>query len=90
MKTKSLSIKYSGLKILANIFNPEYLMDNDLVFIGSPQTVTKKLRKYAKEGVFNTFMGEFNFAELEEIDVMRSVKLFGEEVLPALCDFEPY
>jgi alkanesulfonate monooxygenase SsuD/methylene tetrahydromethanopterin reductase-like flavin-dependent oxidoreductase (luciferase family) len=76
--------------IMANLFNPEYLIDNDLVFIGSPETVTRKLRKYAKDGVFNTFMGEFNFAELAEEDVMRSVKLFGEEVIPALADFEPY
>ncbi len=65
-------------------------MDNDLVFIGSPETVTKKLRKYAEEGVFNTFMGEFNFSELGEKDVMKSVNLFGEEVIPALKDFEPY
>lgn len=76
--------------IMANIFNPEYLMENDLIFIGSPETVTKKLRKYAEEGVFNTFMGEFNFAELEEVDVMRSVKLFGEKVMPYLRDFSPY
>ena len=76
--------------IMANIFNPEYLMENDLIFIGSPETVTKKLRKYAEEGVFNTFMGEFNFAELEEVDVMRSVKLFGEKVIPNLRDFAPY
>ena len=76
--------------IMANIFDPEYLMDNDLVFIGSPETVTKKLRKYAEEGVFNTFMGEFNFAELNEIDVMRSIKLFGDKVMPALKDFEPF
>ena len=76
--------------IMANIFNPDFLMDNDLVFIGSPETVIKKLRKYAEEGVFNTFMGEFNFSELEEKDVMRSVKLFGEKVIPALKDFEPY
>ena len=76
--------------IMANIFNPEYPMDNDLVFIGSPQTVIKKLRKYAREGVFNTFIGEFNFSELEEADVMRSVNLFGKEVIPALHDFKPY
>jgi alkanesulfonate monooxygenase SsuD/methylene tetrahydromethanopterin reductase-like flavin-dependent oxidoreductase (luciferase family) len=76
--------------IMANIFDADYLMENDLVFIGSPETVTKKLRKYAEDGVFNTFMGEFNFHELEEEDIMRSVKLFGEQVMPELKDFEPY
>lgn len=76
--------------IMANIFNPEYLMENDLVFIGSPETIIAKLHKYAQEGVFNTFMGEFNFAELEETNVMNSIRLFGEKVIPALRDFEPF
>ena len=76
--------------IMANIFDPDYLMENDLVFIGSPETVKRKLLKYAEQGVFNTFMGEFNFAELEEEDVLRSVKLFGEEVMPDLREFEPF
>ena len=76
--------------IMANIFDADYLMENDLVFIGSPETVTKKLRKHAVSGVFNTFMGEFNFSELAEEDVMRSVDLFGKEVMPALKGFEPF
>jgi len=76
--------------IMANLFDPDYLMDNDLVFIGSAETVTAKLRKYSKSGVFNTFMGEFNFHELAEEDVMRSIKLFGKEVMPELRDFQPF
>ncbi|CAN0566666.1 unnamed protein product [Laminaria digitata] len=35
-------------------------------------------------------MGEFNFADLPEDDLMRSIRLFGEEVIPALRGFEPY
>ena len=35
-------------------------------------------------GVFNVFMGEFNFADLPEADLMRSIRLFGEKVIPAL------
>jgi len=76
--------------IMANIFNPDYLLKNDLVFIGSPKTVTEKLHKAASEGVFNTFMGEFNFADLPEDDLMRSIRLFGEKVIPELRGFEPY
>ncbi len=33
-------------------------------FCRSPETVTRKLRKAAEIGFFNTFMGEFNFADL--------------------------
>ena len=79
-----------GAEIRANLFNPDYLHDNDLVFIGSPQTVTEKLMRAASEGVFNCFMGEFNFADLPEDDLMRSIRLFGEQVMPELHRFEPF
>ncbi|MDP4595217.1 MAG: LLM class flavin-dependent oxidoreductase, partial [Beijerinckiaceae bacterium] len=77
-------------EIMANIFNPEYLLKNDLVIIGSPKTVTEKLRAIAEEGVFNTFLGEYNFADLPEEDLMRSIRLFGETVIPALRGYEPF
>ena len=77
-------------EIMANLFDPDYLLENELVFIGSPETVTAKLKEAASKGVFNTFMGEFNFHNLGEDDLMRSIRLFGEEVIPALRDFEPF
>ena len=43
-----------------------------------------KLRATAEAGLFNTFMGEFNFADLPEADLLRSIRLFGEKVTPAL------
>lgn len=76
--------------IMANLFDPQYLLEHDLVFIGSPETVTAKLRDAATKGVFNTFMGEFNFHHLAEEDVMRSIRLFGEKVMPELRDYEPF
>ena len=33
---------------------------------------------------------EFNIGAIEETDLMRSIKLFGNEVIPALREFEPY
>ena len=44
----------------------------------------------AEAGVFNVFMGEFNFADLPEADLMRSIRLFGEKVIPALRGYEPF
>jgi len=35
-------------------------------------------------------MAEFNIGAIEEAELMRSINLFGKEVLPALRDFEPY
>jgi alkanesulfonate monooxygenase SsuD/methylene tetrahydromethanopterin reductase-like flavin-dependent oxidoreductase (luciferase family) len=77
-------------QIFLNIFDPDYILKHDLVFIGSPQTVAEKIHRAAAEGLFNTFLGEFNFADLPEPDLMRSIRLFGEKVIPALRDFEPF
>ena len=77
-------------EIMANLFDPQYLMKHDLVFIGSPKTVAKKIRAAAEAGVFNMFMGEFNFSDLPEDDLMRSIRLFGEKVIPALRAYEPF
>ena len=75
---------------IVKIFDPDYIQENDLVFIGSPETVAEKLHKASETGFFNTFMGEFNFADLPEDDLMRSIRLFGEKVMPALRDYEPF
>jgi alkanesulfonate monooxygenase SsuD/methylene tetrahydromethanopterin reductase-like flavin-dependent oxidoreductase (luciferase family) len=80
----------SAAKIMVNLFNPDFLMEHELVFVGSPETVAKKLCNAAATGLFNTFMGEFNFSDLPEEDLMRSIRLFGETVIPALREFEPF
>ena len=77
-------------EIMQNVFNPDYLLKHDLVFIGSPETVAAKIRAAAQAGLFNTIMGEFNFADLPEPELMRSIRLFGEKVIPALRDYEPF
>jgi alkanesulfonate monooxygenase SsuD/methylene tetrahydromethanopterin reductase-like flavin-dependent oxidoreductase (luciferase family) len=75
---------------MANLFDPDYLTKHDLVFIGSPETVARKIRAAAQSGIFNVFMGEFNFSDLPESNLMRSIRLFGEKVIPALRSYEPF
>ena len=77
-------------EIALNMLDPEYLLANDLILVGSPDTIAAKLRRMAVEGSFNTFFGEFNFGNLAEADLMRSIRLFGTEVIPQLRDFEPF
>jgi alkanesulfonate monooxygenase SsuD/methylene tetrahydromethanopterin reductase-like flavin-dependent oxidoreductase (luciferase family) len=77
-------------ELMANLFDPDFLMKHELVFIGSPETVAKKIRGAAQSGMFNVFMGEFNFSDLPEADLMRSIRLFGEQVIPALREYEPF
>jgi alkanesulfonate monooxygenase SsuD/methylene tetrahydromethanopterin reductase-like flavin-dependent oxidoreductase (luciferase family) len=75
---------------MQHLFDAAYLLEHDLVFIGSPETVAAKIRAAAEQGVFNVFMGEFNFSDLPEADLMRSIRLFGEKVIPALRGYEPF
>jgi len=77
-------------EIMQHLFDADYLLKNELVFIGSPDTVAAKIRAAAEAGVFNVFLGEFNFADLPEEALMRSVRLFGEKVIPALRGYEPF
>ena len=77
-------------EIMCNLFDQDYLLKNDLVYIGSAKTVAEKLRASAEAGMFNVFLGEFNFSDLPEADMLRSIRLFGEKVMPALRDFEPF
>ena len=75
---------------MSNIFDPDYIMEHDLVFVGSAGDRDQEAPQGRREGLFNTFMGEFNFADLPEADLMRSIRLFGEKVMPALRDYEPF
>ena len=51
--------------------------------------MTIELRAAADEGFFNIFVGEFNLGALSEEDVLRSIRLFGTQVIPALRDMDP-
>jgi alkanesulfonate monooxygenase SsuD/methylene tetrahydromethanopterin reductase-like flavin-dependent oxidoreductase (luciferase family) len=82
--------EHDAAEIVRNLLDPDWLVEQDLVLVGSPRTVAEKLRRWATEGRFNTFFGEFNFGELAEDDLLRSIRLFGEEVMPDLGGWEPF
>jgi alkanesulfonate monooxygenase SsuD/methylene tetrahydromethanopterin reductase-like flavin-dependent oxidoreductase (luciferase family) len=79
-----------GAEIARHAIDVEFLRARNLAFVGSPKTVIEQIKAAASEGVFNTVMAEFNIGNIAEADLMRSINLFGTEVLPALRDFEPY
>jgi alkanesulfonate monooxygenase SsuD/methylene tetrahydromethanopterin reductase-like flavin-dependent oxidoreductase (luciferase family) len=74
---------------LGKLLDFEYIHEQSLVFVGSPETVVRKLKAAAEEGLFNVFSGEFNIGRIPEENLMRSIRLFGTEVIPALRDFNP-
>jgi len=77
-------------EIARNMSNVEYLLERNLVFVGSPETVARQIKDAATEGLFNSVFAEFNIGWLEEEDLMRSIRLFGTRVMPELRGFEPY
>src|SRR5437762_3475888 len=70
--------------ILANAGDISFLLDNNLVFAGSPRTVTERIKAAASEGLFNTLLGEFNLGLMTGADIAESVRLFATEVAPSL------
>ena len=78
-----------GAQIIRNLQNPDYLLGNHLYFIGAPDSVAAQIKAAASEGLFNVLLCEFNFGLLAEDDVLRSIRLFANEVIPQLRGFEP-
>ncbi|HEY3116234.1 MAG TPA: LLM class flavin-dependent oxidoreductase [Chloroflexota bacterium] len=79
-----------GAELLQHFQDIPYMRTHGIGLIGSPDTVAAKLREYAQEGLFNVLLGEFNYGMLTEEQVMRSIRLFGEEVIPKVRAFEPF
>jgi alkanesulfonate monooxygenase SsuD/methylene tetrahydromethanopterin reductase-like flavin-dependent oxidoreductase (luciferase family) len=79
-----------GAEIARHAVDLDYLLEHNLAFVGSSKTVIEQIKAASAEGVFNTVLGEFNIGDIAEADLMRSIRLFGTEVLPALRNFAPY
>jgi alkanesulfonate monooxygenase SsuD/methylene tetrahydromethanopterin reductase-like flavin-dependent oxidoreductase (luciferase family) len=76
--------------ILARAGDINFLLDHNLVFLGSPDTVIRQIRAAAEEGKFNTVLAEFNLGLMAEDELADSVRLFGTAVAPALRSYQPY
>ena len=60
----------------------------DRLYFGSPETVIEKFRRAAELGV--THVSNWTmFGGIEHEKIMRSIRLMGEEVIPALRDVHP-
>jgi alkanesulfonate monooxygenase SsuD/methylene tetrahydromethanopterin reductase-like flavin-dependent oxidoreductase (luciferase family) len=54
----------------------------EAVVVGSPETVREYVERYAAEGEANYFVGAFQWGDLTHAEAMRSLELFGTEVMP--------
>ena len=64
----------------------EELQERNHLIVGSPDTVRKKLLKIKDELGIGSLLLETQGGRLSHQDTMRSIKLLGEEVIPALKD----
>jgi alkanesulfonate monooxygenase SsuD/methylene tetrahydromethanopterin reductase-like flavin-dependent oxidoreductase (luciferase family) len=65
--------------------DPAYL---DRLFFGSPETVIAKFKRFASIGVTH-ISNWMMFGGIEHEKLMRSIRLMGEEVIPALREVQP-
>ena len=62
----------------------ENLVKLDQIIVGSPETVVKKLKKYHEELGAGYLIIYGQEGRMPHKDVMRSIELWGTEVIPAL------
>lgn len=55
------------------------------VFAGSPETVRRQVQAFLEASGANYFVGTFAFGDLTTDQVLRSIRLFAEEVMPAFA-----
>jgi alkanesulfonate monooxygenase SsuD/methylene tetrahydromethanopterin reductase-like flavin-dependent oxidoreductase (luciferase family) len=60
----------------------------DRLFFGSPETLIKKFQRFAQAGATHVSLWMM-FGGMEHEKLMRSIRLMGEEVIPALRDVRP-
>jgi alkanesulfonate monooxygenase SsuD/methylene tetrahydromethanopterin reductase-like flavin-dependent oxidoreductase (luciferase family) len=53
---------------------------------GSPQTVAQALMQQARDGKLNYLMNQFMSGDMPHADAMRSVELYGKQVMPIISE----
>lgn len=64
--------------------SPEEAIESKSLLIGSPSTIRDFVVRYAKETGANYFVGSFSWGDLTHAESSKSLRLFAEEVMPAI------
>jgi alkanesulfonate monooxygenase SsuD/methylene tetrahydromethanopterin reductase-like flavin-dependent oxidoreductase (luciferase family) len=62
----------------------DFWIDNGLALVGSPETVIRQLQAQHDRMGYSVFCANHRFGALPREQSLKSFKLFGEEVIPAL------
>ena len=63
----------------------DFWIDNGLALIGSPETVTRKLKEQSDLIGYDIFCANHRFGPMPLDQSTKSLKLFGQEVIPAFA-----
>jgi alkanesulfonate monooxygenase SsuD/methylene tetrahydromethanopterin reductase-like flavin-dependent oxidoreductase (luciferase family) len=63
----------------------DWWIDNGLALVGSPETVRKKLEEHQRLLGYDVFCANHRIGTMPLEQVVKSLKLFGEEVIPAFA-----
>src|SRR5581483_6413038 len=74
--------EHASAEIARHVTDVEYLIDRNLAFVGSPETVARNIRRAAEEGLINTLLCELNYGAMTDEEIRRSITLFGTRVIP--------
>jgi len=66
------------------VFGFEEALQNGTLIVGSPRTCSALIRRQRTEGKRGTLLAMFQFGSLPHKLAMKSIELFGKEVLPAI------
>jgi alkanesulfonate monooxygenase SsuD/methylene tetrahydromethanopterin reductase-like flavin-dependent oxidoreductase (luciferase family) len=64
----------------------DFWIDNGLALVGSPETVVRKLKEQYDLIGYDIFCANHRFGAIPLEQSMKSMKLFGEEVIPAFAE----
>ena len=64
----------------------DFWLDNNIAYVGSPETVIQRIRDSQKLVGYNVFGARFRFGAMSDEKVLNSLRLFGEEVIPAFSE----
>lgn len=64
----------------------DWLMEHNVIWVGSPDTVAERIATAAAEAPFNVLNTELNYGFMEKEEVWENASLFAEGVIPKVRD----
>jgi alkanesulfonate monooxygenase SsuD/methylene tetrahydromethanopterin reductase-like flavin-dependent oxidoreductase (luciferase family) len=72
---------------VADALKFDYLFENGMLLVGTPDRICENIDRYSDAGVTQIITGT-QFGDIAHADVMSSIRLFAEAVMPEFTDVE--